>query len=124
MAGTDDSKQPSPSDPLTFATDLSQYYTRFDKHVFSEEFTRLLSHSQIDTGSITITEADVRHPFKRIKTSAESLSPFFSAHFPGVYSHPLESLSLSILFVDFLSAFDTVQRHTTVDKLQELGVHY
>ena len=88
--------------PLTFATDLNQHYTRFDRKDVSDDCPLLLSDTQVDSGSVTITEADVRHQFQRIKTSkaagrllrdcADSLSPVFQPIFQRVDSVTVPTL--------------------------------
>ena len=63
MTGTDNNaNQPSPSDPI----DLRH---RPQPALHKVRQTRLLYDIQVDNGSVTITEADVRHRFQRIKTS-------------------------------------------------------
>lgn len=63
MTGTDNNaNQPSPSDPI----DLRH---RPQPALHKVRQTRLLYDTQVDNGSVTITEADVRHRFQRIKTS-------------------------------------------------------
>ena len=67
-AGTDNPyHHPEPPDPLTFATDLSQYYTRFDKQEFSVEYMSLLSNNPVVDGGITISETDVRQQLQRFR---------------------------------------------------------
>lgn len=60
-------RQPSVLDPLTFATDLNNFYNRFDKADYSAECARLMSDAPHVEGSVIISEEEVRTQLRRVK---------------------------------------------------------
>lgn len=94
----------SPTDPISFTTDLNNFFARFDTTDYSAECERLLRNlpAPEQPYSVPFTERDVYHLLRSCKTgkAREDLCPGAGTHhllpvqriIPDRHSHPLENI--------------------------------
>ncbi|KAJ8356701.1 hypothetical protein SKAU_G00194950 [Synaphobranchus kaupii] len=107
LTGYDSKPMPSAiTDPLSFAEDLNIFYARFDTTNCSEECKALLETLPIPEPAhpAPFTVEDVRRQLSRCK--------------PGAAPRNFARL----LFIDFSSAFNNIQRHQMIQKLHHFDV--